>query len=186
MARLALVVLALSVTLPACSSSIVQAQVGARLESGVVSGDSSLLSRACSAITSAVSSGLPRVTNSRVLLADAAVSLSRDSLYFRTLHSRASSCRAHGALLLSTLVVSTMVLGTKMTPLSPAAGAAEPNTIARGQPGHACFWHQREFFPILSPRTFLRLYTSNRFIGMQGEITVRLRRPLARERFVDI
>jgi len=63
--RLALVALALSVTVPVCSSSILQAPLGARLDSG----DSSLFTRAWSA----VSSGLPRITNTRVLLADAAV-----------------------------------------------------------------------------------------------------------------
>jgi hypothetical protein len=78
--QLALAALALSVTLPMCSSSILQAPLGARLESGAAAGDASLLSRACSAITSAVSSGLPRVTNSRVLLADAAVSAGRGGI----------------------------------------------------------------------------------------------------------
>jgi len=65
--RLALVALALSVTVPVCSSSILQAPLGARLDSG----DSSLFTRAWSA----VSSGLPRITNTRVLLADAAPAL---------------------------------------------------------------------------------------------------------------
>jgi hypothetical protein len=63
--RLALAVLALSVALPVCTSSILPASLGARLES-----ENSLLQRAWTA----VASGLPRVTNSRVLLADAAVS----------------------------------------------------------------------------------------------------------------
>ena len=63
--RIALAVVALSVTLPVCSSSVVQAPIGARLESQ----DSSLLTRAWTA----VSSGLPRISNTRVLLADAAV-----------------------------------------------------------------------------------------------------------------
>jgi hypothetical protein len=62
--RLALVVLALSVTLPMCTSSILPASLGARLES-----ENSLLQLAWSA----VSSGLPRLTHSRILLADAAV-----------------------------------------------------------------------------------------------------------------
>ena len=62
--RLALAVLALSVTLPVCTSSILQASLGARLES-----ENSLLQRAWTA----VASGLPRVTNNRILLADAAV-----------------------------------------------------------------------------------------------------------------
>lgn len=62
--RLALAVLALTVTLPTCTSSILPASLGARLES-----ETSLLKLAWSA----VSSGLPRVTNSRILLADAAV-----------------------------------------------------------------------------------------------------------------
>ena len=62
--RLVLVVLALSVTLPMCTSSILPASLGARLES-----ENSLLQLAWSA----VSSGLPRLTHSRILLADAAV-----------------------------------------------------------------------------------------------------------------
>ena len=62
--RLALVVLALSVTLPMCTSSILPASLGARLES-----ENSLLQLAWSALAS----GLPRLTHSRILLADAAV-----------------------------------------------------------------------------------------------------------------
>jgi len=62
--RLALAILALSVTLPMCTSSILPASLGARLES-----ENSLLQLAWSA----VSSGLPRLTHSRILLADAAV-----------------------------------------------------------------------------------------------------------------
>ena len=115
-----------------------------------MSGDASLLTRACSAISSAMSSGLPRMTNSRVVLASAAVMS----------HVYACDCaRLHTTEMSNTLTTYFKPMGSMKHIVwctlyehtrTHTARASATLSITGGQPKHACRRHKR-MPPLPSP-----------------------------------